>query len=102
MLVEAHRHGVPQQWDGAWRVAFETTRLFTPLEEAAFDNPQELGTDEFITRLRSMSYVGALPPADQRRLFTAVAEVLASHSDTAGRPRLVIPQRTVISICRRR
>jgi len=101
-LVEAHRHGVPQQWDGAWREAFETTTLFTPLEETTFDNPQELGTDEFIIRLRSMSYVGALPPAEQQQLFTRVADVLASHPDTAGRPRLVIPQCTVVSICRRR
>jgi ubiquinone/menaquinone biosynthesis C-methylase UbiE len=101
-LVEAHRHGVPQQWDGAWRSAFETTTLFTPLEETDFDNPQELAPDEFITRMRSMSYVGALPPAEQRRLFAAVAAVLASRPDTAGRTTLVIPQRTVVSICRRR
>jgi ubiquinone/menaquinone biosynthesis C-methylase UbiE len=101
-LVEAHRHGVPQQWDGAWREAFETTTLFTPLEETEFDNPQELGPDEFITRLRSMSYVGALAPEEQQRLFGAVAAVLASRPDTAGRTTLVIPQRTVVSICRRR
>jgi len=98
-LVEAHRHAVPQQWDGAWRAAFDTTALFTPLEETEFDNPQELGPHEFITRMRSMSYVGALPPADQHELLDAVAGVLASHPDTAGRTRLVVPQRTVVSMC---
>ena len=72
------------------------------MEETEFENPQELAPEEFITRMGSMSYVGALPPTERRRLFDAIAAVLAGHPDTAGRTRLVIPQRTVVSICRRR
>jgi SAM-dependent methyltransferase len=101
-LVEAHRRGTPQQWDGVWREAFVGEGPFTALEESAFANPQEITPQEFVGRIRSMSYVGALPPDEQDRLLDGVAQLLATHPDTAGHPRLVIGQRTVVYSCRRR
>jgi SAM-dependent methyltransferase len=101
-LVEVHRFGTPQQWDGRWREAFSADGPFTALEEAAFDNPQVLTPDEFVGRIRSMSYVGALPAGDQARLLGDVAEVLATHPDTTRCTTLTIPQRTVVSTCRLR
>ena len=99
---EAHRRGTPQQWDGVWREAFVGEGPFTALEESAFANPQEITSQEFVGRIRSMSYVGALPPDEQDRLLDGVAQLLATHPDTAGHPRLLIGQRTVVYSCRRR
>ena len=101
-LVEVHRLGTPQQWDGRWREAFTADGLFTALEDAAFDNPQLLTPDELVGRIRSMSYVGALPAPEQAQLLDDVAHLVATHPETAGCAALTIPQRTVVSTCRRR
>jgi len=101
-LVEVHRRGTPQQWDGGWRAAFAGEEWFGPLDEVAFDNPQTLDVDDFVGRIRSMSYVGALPAEPQAALLDDVARLIATHPDTAGRREVVIGQRTVISTCRRR
>jgi len=102
-LVEVHRRGTPQQWDGRWRDAFEGDGCpFSLTGEAHFDNPQVLPTTEFVGRIRSMSYVGALAAPEQRRLLADIADLLASHPDTAGRTELVIGQRTVVSAWRAR
>ena len=101
-LVEVHRRDTPQQWDGRWRAAFDGDGPFTPLEEVTFDNPQTLRPDEFVGRIRSMSYVGALPAVEQRLLLTEIAELLAAHPDTAGRAEIVIGQRTAVYSCRLR
>ena len=101
-LVELHRHGTPQQWTGAWRAAFGGDGPFGPLDEVAFDNPQTLTVDDFLGRIRSMSYVGALAADEQADLLAAVGRVLATHPATAGRREVVIGQRTVVSTCRRR
>ena len=101
-LVEVHRLGTPQQWDGRWREAFTAAGPFTALADATFDNPQVLTPDELVGRIRSMSYVGALPPSEQARLLDDVAHLVATHPDTAGCTALTIPQRTVVSTCRRR
>jgi len=101
-LVEVHRRGTPQQWDGGWRAAFAREEHFGPLEEVGFDNPQTLAVEDFVGRIRSMSYVGALPAAQQAMLLDDVARLIATHPDTAGRGVVVIGQRTVVSTCRRR
>jgi hypothetical protein len=49
-----------------------------------------------------MSYVGALPAPEQAQLLDDVAHLVATHPDTAGCASLTIPQRTVVSTCRRR
>jgi SAM-dependent methyltransferase len=101
-LVEVHRLGTPQQWDGRWREAFTPDGPFTAPEDAALDNPQVLNPDELVGRIRSMSYVGALPAPQQTQLLDDVAHLVATHPDTAGCPSLTIPQRTVVSTCHRR
>jgi ubiquinone/menaquinone biosynthesis C-methylase UbiE len=100
-LVEAHRNGTPQQWDGRWLAAFEAQPLFTSLGRAEFDNPQVLTPDEFVARMRSMSYVAALPSDDQSALLSSIASLLAEHPATAGRDELVIGQRTSVHAWRR-
>jgi SAM-dependent methyltransferase len=101
-LVEAHRQGTPQQWDGRWLAAFEDDVLFTAADRAEFDNPQVLAPSEFVGRIRSMSYVGALPAGEQDALLSSVASLVATHPDTAGLDALVIGQRTTVYTWRRR
>jgi len=101
-LLEAHRTDEPHHSTSAWRPAFEADGRFSPLEDAAFDNPHELSPEEVVGRFRSLSFVGALDAAEQGAVLADIAHLLASHPDTAGRTRLVIPQRTVVTTCRLR
>ena len=99
-VINAHRTDEPHHSTSRWRDAFEADGRFTPLEEAAFDNPHELSPEEVVGRFRSLSWVGALDAAEQGAVLADIAHLLATHSDTAGRTSLVIPQRTVVTTCR--
>ncbi|HEY2430480.1 MAG TPA: class I SAM-dependent methyltransferase [Acidimicrobiales bacterium] len=101
-LLEVHRTTEPHHSSSGWREAFAADGRFTPIEDAAFDNPHELSPEEVIGRFRSLSFVGALDAGEQGALLADIAHLLASHPDTAGRTALVIPQRTVVSTCRLR
>ena len=101
-LVEVHRNSTPQQWDGQWASAFEGDVPFSGVTRADFDNPQLLSPADFISRIRSMSYVGALPADAQEALLASIAGVLATHPETVGRDELVIAQQTSVHVWRRR
>jgi SAM-dependent methyltransferase len=100
-LVEAHRHGTPQQWDGAWTGAFADEQRFRWLGKAEFGNPQVLPPADFLRRIRSMSYIGALAAPEQSAVLGSVEAVLAAHPATAGRDELVIGQQTAVYVWRR-
>lgn len=101
-LIRPYRTRVPQREDGHWADAFADAELFTPLERLEFDNPHELSRADAIGRFRSLSYVGALDPAAQRVVLGEITALIDSHPDTRGMDPIVLPQRTVVSTCRRR
>jgi SAM-dependent methyltransferase len=101
-LLDAHRGDEPHHTTSTWRAAFEGDGRFTPLDDAAFDNPHELSPEEAIGRFRSLSFVGAMDAHEQGSLLAEIAHLLASHPDTTGKTTLVIPQRTVVTTCRLR
>ncbi len=101
-VVESHREATPHHWDGSWLAAFADDPSFVPLGRTEFDNPQALTPDEFVGRVRSLSYVGAMAPAEQGELLASVRDVLATHPATAGRDRLVVGQATSVHVWRRR
>jgi SAM-dependent methyltransferase len=96
------RGDAPTRNSGAWREAFTATTLFTPLESASFPNPQVITPEEMVARVRSISFIGAMPEPAQAEVLAGVADVLARHPDTAGRRELVLPYVTTLSWCRRR
>jgi ubiquinone/menaquinone biosynthesis C-methylase UbiE len=96
------RGEAPSQRSGEWRDVFATTALFTELQSETFPNTQTLTPAEMVARVRSISFVGAMPMRQQARLLDDVARVLAEHPDTAGSDRLELPQTTTLYWCRRR
>ena len=100
-VFQPWRGDAPSQRRGKWRAAFADTSLFTALERETFANPQRLTPAEMVARVRSISFVGALPDARQAEVLAAVSDVLSSHPDTAGRDELVLPHTTNLYWCRR-
>jgi SAM-dependent methyltransferase len=58
---------------------------FGPLHEATFFHEHRLAPDDVVTRVRSVSHVAVLAPADREVVLDEVRALLASHPETKGR-----------------
>ena len=88
-LVQGVRGPVPQYSGSPWRDAFQSSGLFTPLNERSFSFTHELSEDGLVDRVCSTSYVAALPDAERSLLVGQVRALVAD----VPRP-LVLPYRT--------
>ncbi|HEY8656237.1 MAG TPA: class I SAM-dependent methyltransferase [Candidatus Limnocylindria bacterium] len=101
-IIDAVDPDRPDHALGRWRTAFDTTRLFTPLEHATVPYARiHRLPDGLIGRIATVSSVAALPPADQERIFGEVRALVQTHPDLAGRSEVELPYRTHLYWCRR-
>jgi SAM-dependent methyltransferase len=70
-LIAPHRGHTSALRTGAWRGAFERTKLFGPLEERVFPNEQSLDADELVDRIASVSFIAALDEKERTKLLRA-------------------------------
>jgi SAM-dependent methyltransferase len=101
-LMEPYRGDAPRAGSGAWREAFERTRLFTPLEHAAFRHVHRLPPEAVLARVESVSFVAALPAGERAAVRGRVRALLASSPETRGRGEVELPYRTDVWWCARR
>ncbi|HEV2126711.1 MAG TPA: class I SAM-dependent methyltransferase [Chloroflexota bacterium] len=103
-LVGTYMRGDPPRYEGsgAWRAPFETTTLFTPLEERHFPFAHEGDKQMVLKRVRSTSFIGALPADERERALTQVEQLLDSHPDTQGRQTVSLPYVSDVYWCTRR
>ena len=77
-----------------WRdTAFVDQPWFTPLTEATFHHEQPLTRDEAVDRMRSVSHIAVLPPAEQAAVLDEVRAVLDSDPATVDREVVALPYR---------
>jgi SAM-dependent methyltransferase len=100
-ILEPHRGDVPRSVEGAWREAFERTRLFSRLEHARFAMAHELDREGVVARVTSVSFIAALPARERAEVADQVGALLADDPATRGRKRLVLPYRTDVYWCER-
>lgn len=74
-LIAPHRGHTSTFHTGAWRAAFERTRLFGPLEERVFPNEQFLDADGFVDRIASVSFIAALDEKERTKVLRAARAV---------------------------
>jgi len=101
-VIAPYRAAAPDQSDGRWRDAFAATPWFTTLGDWTAANPQRLTPAGVVARYRSISYVGALGGDLRAEVLAGVADVLATHPDTAGRTEIEVPQVCTVSLSHRR
>jgi SAM-dependent methyltransferase len=70
-LLAPHRDHPSAFHTGAWRVAFERTKLFGPLEERAFPNEQFLDADGLVDRVASISFIAVLDEEERTKVLSA-------------------------------
>jgi SAM-dependent methyltransferase len=100
-IIEPYRGQAPKVASGAWKSAFEGTRLFTPLERARFSFVHETDISTVIARVVSISFIAALPLEEFERVVTRVRDLLATHPDTRGRRVFPLRYRTGVYWCER-
>jgi SAM-dependent methyltransferase len=93
-LLAPYRAGVPTHRSDAWRVAFERTTLFGPLEEHVFRAEQRLDADGLEARVGSISFVAALEAEERGRLLEQARAL-------AGEGTVTMPYRCEVHVCAR-
>jgi SAM-dependent methyltransferase len=86
-LTSPYRAHTSSFHTGAWRVAFEGTELFGPLEGRAFPNEQSLDADGLADRVASVSFIAALDEKERTNVLRAVRALAGDagvtiHHDT--------------------
>jgi SAM-dependent methyltransferase len=101
-IIDAVDPDRPDHTLGHWRPAFETTRLFTPLDHATVPYAQTHALPEgLVDRMATVSSVAALDTVGRERVFDQVRALARTHPDLAGREEAVLPYRTQVYWCMR-
>ena len=100
-LVASLQEDIPRHQDEAWRPAVDESPWFDFVETRTFPHGQRLSPAGVLDRLASMSAVAAETPEARDALTAAVAEVLRTDPDTAGRDVIVLPYTTELHWLRR-
>jgi SAM-dependent methyltransferase len=98
-IVEAHAGGTPRHRTGAWKKAFQETELFTSLELAQFGYEHAGPPEMIVDRIRSTSFISALPDTTRKGVLEQVRELVRTHPLTRGKSMLVFPYRTEVYWC---
>lgn len=94
-VVSAVAADNPRYYSLEWRKVFPYTG-FSPLNERHFRHAHTgLPEDVIVNRVRSISFVANLPPAEQERVFEQVREIVATHPELAGKESVSVPYDTV-------
>lgn len=90
-LTEPYRSGVPTYRDGAWRKAFDSTTLFTPLERRQCPYEHDVDAATMVERVSSISWIACLPDPERVELLDQVR-----HLFDGMPPRFPVPYHTDI------
>ena len=92
----------PDHQTGTWRVAFERTTLFGPLEAREVAYAQTLTPAEIVERAGTVSSIAARPEAERERILDRFRELAATHPDIRGRGTVILPYLTKVYWTERR
>lgn len=86
----------------AWLPQLEATGLFAPLSRREFPHGHPLDLSGLVARVRSISYIAALAPEQQRAVVEQVEHLMRTHPDTTGSTQFFMPYVAEVWWTRRR
>ncbi|HEX9377335.1 MAG TPA: class I SAM-dependent methyltransferase [Actinomycetota bacterium] len=102
-LMAPYRGDTPSHRSPEWRLAFEQSDQFTPLETRSFAYEHATFREGAIDRILSTSFVAALPEEERAGISRRVRDLLdADPAIGPGTEEFVLPYRTDIQWCTRR
>ncbi len=98
-LVGSKRGEAPRNRDLRWKEAFEQAAMFSRFEHRRYAHREQLGVDDLLARVASISFVATLPPREREELLDRVREIAATHPALRGRERFEMPYVTDVYTC---
>ncbi|MDH0301950.1 MULTISPECIES: class I SAM-dependent methyltransferase [unclassified Pseudomonas] len=100
-IITPYEGDTPRFHTGRWREAFDgrwfSAPQLTTLPHAHEGSPRTV----ILERLRSVSFIAALPAAEQDRVMDQLQALIDNHPDLKGRDRIAFPYRTQAYVCQR-
>jgi ubiquinone/menaquinone biosynthesis C-methylase UbiE len=96
-LISWYKHPASRYQTVDWAAEVAAAGGFEPLRKASVSWAQEMTRDILRDRIRSISYIAALPPDDQEVVVGRVLELVAGFDEP-----FALPHRTETYWCRRR
>ena len=93
-ILDARDQGAPRGRKLTWKPPFESTGRFTPFEYRAFRQVQRANRETIRARVRSVSFIAVLPPAEQEEVDRELQELLDRAPATRGKDVIELPYRT--------
>ncbi|MCC7697464.1 class I SAM-dependent methyltransferase [Janthinobacterium sp. EB271-G4-7A] len=100
-IVNRVEGDTPRYYTGAWRHVFPHAGL-THLQETQFSQ-EHTGTaeDVLFNRVRSTSFIAALPPQERQRIDDEIRQMIASEPALRGRDSISVPYRTAAFVAQK-
>jgi SAM-dependent methyltransferase len=83
-LLAPYRSQIPAMRTGSWRVAFERTSLFGPLDQRVFPNEQFLDADGLADRIASVNFIAKLDERERTKVVEAARAAAGAGPVTIG------------------
>ncbi|MFI5018682.1 MAG: class I SAM-dependent methyltransferase [Dongiales bacterium] len=101
-IMAPYEAGIPRYHSGAWRRLFPAEG-FGPLRERHFPNSHTGPAEQVIVdRILSVSFIAALPPAEQNAVAAEIRKVIATTPELAGKSEVAFPYETAAFSCMRK
>jgi SAM-dependent methyltransferase len=99
-IYAPYEGATPRYKSGQWKSAFSSP-LFTQLEHRQFRHVQICTVQMVVDRVKSTSFIAALPPDEQRNVSEQVRTLLRTHPTTANKDQVELPYLTDVYWCTR-
>jgi ubiquinone/menaquinone biosynthesis C-methylase UbiE len=100
-IIEANEGSTPRYKSFAWRTAFDTGQLFSPLQKAEFPHVQTVSREALEDRVGSISFIAALSDAEREAVLKQVRELVGRDEGNRAENQISLPYRTDVYTCRR-
>jgi SAM-dependent methyltransferase len=100
-IVNQAEGDTPRYYTGAWRQVFPHAGL-TSLQESHFSHGHTGSPEDVLfNRVRSTSFIAALPPQERQRIDEAIGRLIASEAALQGRQTISVPYQTAAFVAQK-
>lgn len=100
-IVNRAEGDTPRYYTGAWRQAFPHAG-FAPLQETQFSQEHTGSAEDVLfNRVRSTSFIAALPPQERQRIDDEIRQLVASEPALRDRDSISVPYRTAAFVAQK-
>lgn len=94
-IIDPHEGGAPRYKTMNWKMVFDNTDLFSPLELSHFSYVQYGTVETVVDRIGSISFISALPEEERNHVLDQVRDLLKNQTSMS------LPYRTDVYWCQK-